>query len=90
MAGLELTAEEARRIGVALGVDWDEVPFDPDEFRAGIQVELGKARHAPEAITDEDELAAFKAALAQLAERPDHYSRLERHEAELHAYSESL
>jgi hypothetical protein len=90
MAGPELTMEDARRIGSALGVEWETAKFDPEEFRMGIAVELGRGRHAAADITDEDELAAFKAALERLAECPDYYSRAERQEAELRAYSESL
>jgi hypothetical protein len=87
---MTLTMEDARRIGAALGVEWEQAKFDPEEFRMGIAVELGHGRHLPADVTDEDELAAFNAALAHLAECPDYYSRAERREAELRAYSESL
>jgi hypothetical protein len=90
MAVTELTMEDARRIGSALGIDWDRARFDPEEFRMGITVELGRGRHSPADVTDDDELAAFKAALARLEDCPDYYSRAERREAELRAYSESL
>ena len=82
MAGIQFTAEDARRIGVALGVDWEEVKFDPDEFRVGIELELEQSHSDPAKVTDDDELAAFKRALDRLREHPDHYARAERCEAE--------
>ncbi len=87
---LEFTDEEARRIGVALGVDWATAPFDPDELRLGIGFELEEAGHPAVELSDEDELKAFRAAVTRLEEHPDHYSRMERQEAERRAYSESL
>ena len=34
------TAEEARQIGEQIGIDWDSSPFDVDQFRRGMDVEL--------------------------------------------------
>jgi hypothetical protein len=90
VAQIQLTVKEARRIGSALGVDWDNAKFGPDEYRAGIEAELMHGRHTADELTDEDELAAFKTALARLAKCPDYYTRAEQREAELRAYSESL
>jgi hypothetical protein len=90
VAGIELTAEDARRIGVALGVEWETVKFDPDEYRVGIEVELEHSHSDPARVTDDDELAAFNKALDRLRDRPDYYARAERSEAERRAYSESL
>jgi hypothetical protein len=90
VAGIRFTAEDARRIGVALGVDWEKAKFDPDEFRVGIEIELEEMHGDPARVTDDDELAAFKRALDTLREHPDHYARVERCEAEGRAYSESL
>lgn len=90
MAGMGLTVEDARRIGAALGVDWEEAKFDPDEFRCGIEFEIAHSHRDPARMTDDDELAAFRKALARLQERPDYYACAERSEAEFRAYSESL
>ncbi len=90
MVEIEVSGEEARRIGVALGVDWTSVEFDPDELRAGILLELRQLRHDPADLTDEDELKAFKTAVSRLRGQPDYYGRLEQREAEARAYSESL
>ena len=34
------TAEEARRVGEEIGIDWATAPFDVEQFRAGMDVEL--------------------------------------------------
>jgi hypothetical protein len=31
------TAEEARRIGEQIGIDWSASPFDVEQFRAGLE-----------------------------------------------------
>ena len=32
--------DEARRIGEEIGIDWNSAPFDVDQFRMGMDVEL--------------------------------------------------
>ena len=34
------SAEEARSVGEQIGIDWDSSPFDVDQFRRGMDVEL--------------------------------------------------
>ena len=34
------TAEEARQIGAEIGIDWETAPFDVEQFRGGMDVEL--------------------------------------------------
>ena len=34
------SADEARRIGEQIGIDWDSAPFDVEQFRSGMDVEL--------------------------------------------------
>ncbi len=81
----EFTAEEARRIGDQLGLDWDEV--DLDEFRLGLGVELEHGLHDPETnVTNDDEMLTGKIALAHLREFGDYYTRLEKMEEEAEAY----
>jgi hypothetical protein len=36
----EFTAEEARRAGEEIGIDWASAAFDVDQFRIGMNVEL--------------------------------------------------
>ena len=82
-AGKEFTAEDAKRIGSELGIDWRQV--DLEEFRMGLEVELEHGTRDPETnVTNDDEILTGKIALAHLREFPDYYTRLEKleHEAE--------
>jgi Mn-dependent DtxR family transcriptional regulator len=77
------TPEEARRIGAAIGIDWDTAPFDVEEFRSGMDVELEHGLHdVLTNVTDDDPQVTAKIALAHLNEFPDYYTRLERMEEE--------
>lgn len=75
------TAEEARRIGEALGIDWSR--FDVEQFRAGMDVELEHGLHDPATnVTGDDPMTTGRIALAHLNEFPDYYTRLSRMEEE--------
>jgi len=75
------TSEEARRVGDAIGVDWER--FDLEQFRAGMDVEFEHGSHDPQTnVTDDDPIVTGKIALAHMKEFPDYYERLERMEAE--------
>jgi uncharacterized protein DUF5661 len=77
------TADEARRIGEQIGIDWASAPFDVEQFRRGMNVELEHGLHDPDTnVTGDDPLVTGKIALAHLNEFPDYYSRLERMEEE--------
>ena len=77
------SAEEAKRVGEQIGIDWETVPFDVEQFRAGMKVELEHGRHDPATdVTGDDPHVTGKIALAHLNEFPDYYTRLERMEAE--------
>jgi uncharacterized protein DUF5661 len=77
------TAEEARLIAATLGIRWEEVPFDPAQFRMGLEVELEHGRRDPMTnVTDDDPIVTGKIALAHLKELPDYYDRLARMETE--------
>jgi len=77
------TAVEARRIGEQVGIDWQTAPFDVEQFRIGLGVELEHGLHDPATnVTDDDPLVTGKIALAHLNEFPDYYTRLERMEEE--------
>jgi uncharacterized protein DUF5661 len=76
-----VTAEEARRVGDEIGVDWDR--FDIEQFRAGMNVELEHGSHDPQTnVTDDDPIMTGKIALAHMKEFPDYYERLEQMEQE--------
>ena len=77
----QFSADEARRIGTALSVDWNHV--DLEQFRMGLGVELEHGREDPETdVTGDNESLTGKIALAHLNEFPDYYTRLATMEAE--------
>jgi Protein of unknown function (DUF5661) len=83
MAKDSFSAEEARGIGERLGIDWATSPFDVEQFRMGMDVELEHGARDPETnVTDDDALTTGKIALAHLHEFPDYYTRLNRMEEE--------
>jgi Protein of unknown function (DUF5661) len=77
------TAEEARRVGEEIGIDWASTPFHVDQFRIGMSVELEHGLHDPLTnVSDDDPDVTAKIALAHLNEFPGYYTRLERMEEE--------
>jgi hypothetical protein len=69
------TAEEAKKIGEQLGIDWSK--FDIEQFRMGMDVELEHGTIDPNTnVTNDDPLMTGKIALAHLNEFPDYYTRL--------------
>ena len=75
------TAEEARRVGDRIGINWSEV--DLEQFRMGLEVELEHGvRNVVTNLTNDDLLLTGKIALAHLMELPDYYTRLMRMEEE--------
>ena len=80
-AGTRFSADDARRVGVEIGIDWDSAPFDVEQFRRGMEVELEHGLHDPATnVTGDDPVVTGKIALAHLNEFPDYYTRLERME----------
>ena len=77
------TADEARQAGERIGIDWATAPFDVEQFRMGMDVELEHGVHDLQTnVTDSDPTITAKIALAHLKEFPDYYTRLERMEQE--------
>jgi hypothetical protein len=77
------TTEDARRIGISIGVDWQTSSFDVEQFRIGLHVELEHGARDPQTdVTHDDELTTGKIAFAHLKEIPDYYTRLTKMEAE--------
>ena len=71
------SADEARGIGEQIGIDWNTSPFDVEEFRRGIDVELEHGlQDIGTNVTDDDPVTTGKIARAQLNEFPDYYTRL--------------
>jgi hypothetical protein len=79
------TADEARSVGESIGIDWASAPFDVEQFRMGMDVELEHGLHDLSTnVTDSDPVVTGKIALAHLTEFPDYYTRLARMEEEAH------
>jgi uncharacterized protein DUF5661 len=73
--------EEARRVGEQIGIDWGSSPFDVDQFRRGMEVELEHGlRDLDTNVTGDDPLTTGKIARAHLNEFADYYTRLEQME----------
>lgn len=84
------SADEAREIGTEIGIDWQSAPFDVEQFRMGMDVELEHGAHDPQTdVTGDDPIITGKIALAHLKEFPDYYTRLELMEAEGDRYWEA-
>lgn len=80
---MAFTQDEARRIGEQIGIDWATAPFDVDQFRRGMDVELEHGAHDPATdVTGNDPVVTGKIAWAHLNEFADYYTRLERMEEE--------
>lgn len=81
------TTKEAYKIGESLGIDWDNNPFDVEEYRIGLDVELEHGRiNMLTNVSDDNPLITGKIALAHLNEFPDYYTRLSKMEAEADDY----
>ena len=75
------SVEEARSIGMQLGIDWAKI--DLEQFRRGLEVELEHGARDPETnVTNDDPVLTGKIAWAHLNEIRDYYTRLDRLEAE--------
>ena len=83
----DFSAEEARRIGERIGIDWGRSAFDVEQFRMGLAIELEHGRRDPATnVSDDDEVTTGKIAWAHLNEFPDYYTRLAAMEAEAERY----
>ncbi len=81
--GPSFSEQRAREIGEQIGIDWSASPFDVEEFRVGLGVELEHGRHDERTnVSDDDPLVTGKIAWAHLNEFPDYYTRLSKMEAE--------
>ena len=77
---------EAARVAAELGLDFATLPFDLEQFRQGMDVELEHGVRDPETnVTGNDALTTGKIALAHLREIPDYYTRLSKMETEAEA-----
>jgi hypothetical protein len=80
------TPDEARAAGERIGIDWGSAPFDLEQFRMGMDVELEHGARDPQTnVTGDDLIMTAKIARAHLNEFPDYYTRLAKMEAEAEA-----
>ena len=83
MAAQQFTTEQATQIAESIGLDWDEVDFDVEQFRMGLNVELEHGSQDPRTnVTNDDPVTTGKIAWAHLNEFPDYYTRLDKMERE--------
>ena len=81
------TAGEARATGERIGIDWATSPFDVEELRMGMDVELEHGTRDLETnVTHDDVTVTAKIARAHLNEFPDYYTRLAVMEADAATY----
>lgn len=74
---MSFSIEEATRYGSDIGIDWQSSPFDAEQFRMGMNVELEHGLHdVLTNVSDDDPHVTAKIALAHLKEFPDYYTRL--------------
>jgi hypothetical protein len=79
------STHEARATGTDIGIHWETSPFDVEQFRAGMDVELEHGARDPQTnVTNDDWILTGKIAWAHLKEFPDYYDRLEAMEAQAH------
>ena len=72
------TLEQARAVAEELGIALAAAPFDLDQFRRGMEIELEHGRRDPATnVTDDDPILTGKIAWAHLRELPDYYERLD-------------
>jgi hypothetical protein len=80
------TQEEARAVAATIGLVFEDVPFDVEQFRRGMDVELEHGSHDPVTdVTGDDAVTTGKIAWAHLRQIPDYYDRLDAMEAEAEA-----
>ncbi len=81
------SAEQAKKIGEELGIDWSK--FNVEQFRRGMDVELEHGLCDPNTnVSNDDPLITGKITLAHLNEFPDYYTRLDKMEEEAEEYWE--
>jgi hypothetical protein len=71
------TRDEALTVAIDLGMDFEALKYDLEQFRMGIDVELEHGLVSPKTnISGDDSIITGKIALAHLNEFPDYYTRL--------------
>jgi hypothetical protein len=83
----DLDEDYAKAVGEKIGIDWDEVGFDPKQFLMGIEVEFEHGSADPETnVTDDNIIETAKIAWAHLKELDDYYYKLKEMEDDADAH----
>ncbi|PIR76592.1 MAG: hypothetical protein COU32_01300 [Candidatus Magasanikbacteria bacterium CG10_big_fil_rev_8_21_14_0_10_42_10] len=83
------STEEAQEVASTIGINWDTVKFDLEQFTNGMNVEAEHGKNDPETnVTNDDPIITGKIAWAHLKEFADYYIRLEKMEKEAEAEME--
>ena len=81
----QISSDEARRIGDAMHIDWDQVGLE--QFRQGLMGNHEQEAIDPETgLTYDGVLLSGKLVLAHMQEFPDYFTRLEKLKAEADEY----
>ena len=71
------TKDEALAVATELGIDFEALGCDLEQFRMGLDVELEHGPRDTETnVSGDDSIVTGKIALAHLKEFPDYYTRL--------------
>jgi hypothetical protein len=71
------TRAEALVVTMDLGMDFETLKYDLEQFRMGLDVELEHGPRSPKTdVSGDDSVITGKIALAHLTEYPDYYTRL--------------
>lgn len=72
-----ITTDQAAEVADEIGINFETVGFDLEQFTRGMRVELEHGSRDPETdVTHDDPIATGKIAWAHLKELTDYYDRL--------------
>jgi hypothetical protein len=81
------TRGEASALATRLGMDFERLEYDLEQFRMGLDVELEHGPRSPKTdVSGDDSMVTGKIALAHLNEFPDYYTRLAALESDAKGY----
>jgi len=85
----QFSEEQAKEVAEQIGIDFEKVLFDLEQFRHGINIELEHGTVDENTnVSNDDPVITGKIALAHLNELPDYYNRLDKMEEEGDAFWE--
>ena len=76
----KFTLEQAKKLGIEMGIKWDKCKFEPKDLLQGMFIELEHGTVNPITnITDDDPLMTAKISAAHLMELKTYYILLAKH-----------